>query len=82
MQNVYKNVKEYNPSRKCNVLIVFDVMIADLNNNKKLNHLVTELFIRGGKLNISTVSITQTYFQVPKDVRLDCTHLFFCENSK
>ena len=55
MQNVYKSVKEYNPSRKCNVLIVFDVMIADLNNNKKLNHLVTELFIRGRKLNISTV---------------------------
>ena len=35
MQNVYESVKEYNPSRKCNVLIVFDVMIADLNNNKK-----------------------------------------------
>ena len=51
-----------------NVLIVFDDMIADMINNKKLNPIVSELFIRGRKLNISIVFITQSYFKVPKDV--------------
>ena len=55
-------------------MIVFDNMIADMINNKKLNSLVTELFIRGRKLNISLVFITQSYFQIPKDVRLNSTH--------
>ena len=45
-------------------------------NNKKLNSIVTELFIRGRKLNISLVFITQSYFKVPKDVRLNSTHFF------
>ena len=45
-------------------------------NNKKLNKIVTELFIRGRKLNISIVFITQSYFKVPKDVRLNATHFF------
>ena len=53
------------------MLIVFDDMIADMINNKKLNSIVTELFIRGRKLNISLVFITQSYFKVPKDVRLN-----------
>ena len=43
---------------------------------KKLNPVVTELFIRGTKLNISVVFITQSYFKVPKDVRLNSTHFF------
>ena len=51
-------------------------MIADMINNKKLNSVVTELFIRGRKLNISLVFITQSYFKVPKDVRLNSTHFF------
>ena len=51
-------------------------MIADMINNKKLNSIVTELFIRGRKLNISLVFITQSYFKVPKDVTIDSTHLF------
>ena len=51
-------------------------MIADMINNKKLNSIVTELFIRGRKLNISLVFITQSYFKVPKDVRLNSTHFF------
>ena len=51
-------------------------MIADMINNKKLNSIVTELFIRGRKLNISLVCITQSYFKVPKDVRLNSTHFF------
>ena len=49
-------------------------MIADMINNKKLNPVVTELFIRGRKLNISIVFITQSYFKVPKDVRLPSIH--------
>ena len=45
-------------------------------NNKKLNPIITELFIRGRKLNISIAFITQSYFKVPKDVRLNSTHFF------
>ena len=51
-------------------------MIADMINNKKLNSVVTELFIRCRKLNISIVFITQSYFKVPKDVRLNTIHFF------
>ena len=58
------------------MLIVFDDMIAGMINNKKLDPVVTELFIRGRKLGISIVFITQSYFKVPKDVRLNSTHLF------
>ena len=76
MQDVYKNIEDYNPIKKRKVLIVFDDMIADMINNKKLNPVVTELFIRGRKLNISIAFITQSYFKVPKDVRLNSTHFF------
>ena len=51
-------------------------MIADMINNNKLNPIVTELFIRARKLNISIFFISQSYFQVPKDVRLNSTHFF------
>ena len=72
MQDVYKNIKEYNLGKKLKVSIVFD----DIINNQKLNPGVTELFIRGGKLNISIVFITQSYFKVPKEVILNATHFF------
>ena len=75
-EDVYKNIESYNPGKKRKILIVFDDMIADMINNKKLNPVVTELFIRGRKLNISIVFITQSYFKVPKDVRLNSTHFF------
>ena len=81
MQVVYKNTEEYNLGKKRKILIVFDDMITDMINNKKLNPVVTELFIRGRKLNISIAFITQSYFKVPKDVRLNSTH-FFYENVK
>ena len=55
-------------------ILIIDGMIADMINNKKLNSVVTELFIRGRKLNISPVFINQSYFKVPKDVRLNTTH--------
>ena len=58
MDDVYKNIKEYNPNKKRKILIVFDEMIADMLRNKKLNPVVTELFIRGRKLNIFLVFIT------------------------
>ena len=76
MQDIYKNIEDCNPGKKGKILIVFDDMIADMINNKKLNPVVTELFIRGRKLNISIVFITQSYFNVPKDVRLSPTHFF------
>ena len=76
MQDVYKNINEYNMDKERKMLIVFDDMVADMINNKKLNSIVTELFIRGRKLNISLVFITQSYFKVPKDVRLNSTHFF------
>ena len=64
-----QNINHYNPDKENKILIVFDDMIQ----NKKLNSIVTELFIRGRKLNISLVFITQSYFKVPKDVRLNTT---------
>ena len=76
MQDVYKNIEDYNPRKNCKILIVFDDMIADMINNKKLNPIVAELLIMDRKLNISTVFITQSYFKVPKDVRLNSTHIF------
>ena len=75
MENVYKSIGEYNTDKERKILIVFDDMIADMINNKKLNSVVTELFIRDRKLNISLVFITQSYFKVPKDVRLNSTNL-------
>ena len=63
MQDIYKNTEEYNLQKKLKLLIVFDDMIADIINNKKLNPVVTELFIRDRK-NISVVFITQSYFKV------------------
>ena len=54
-------------------------MIADMINKKKLKSIITELFIGGRKLNISPVFITQSYFKVPKDVRLNSTHFFIVE---
>ena len=74
MQDVHKNIEDYNPIKKRKMLIVFDDMIADMINNNKLNPMVTELFIRGR--NISIVFIPQSYFKVPKDVRLNSTNFF------
>ena len=76
MHDVYKNIDDYNPDKENKILIVFDDMIADMIHNKKLNSIVTELFIRGRKLNISLVFITQSYFKVPKDVRLNTSDFF------
>ena len=60
MNDIYKTTEDYNPTKKRKILIVFDDMIVDLLSNKKLNPIVTELFIRGRKLNISLIFITQS----------------------
>ena len=70
-----KNIEKYNSNEK-KILIYFGEMIADMVSNIKLNLIVTELFVRGRKLNISLVFITQSYFAVPKNSRLSSTHYF------
>ena len=79
MHGVYKNIDDYNPDKENKILIVFGDMVADMIHNKKLNSIVTELFIRGRKLNISLAFITQSYFKVPKDVRLNTSHFFIAK---
>ena len=77
MRDAYKNINYYNPDKENKILIVFDDMDADMINHEKLDSIVTELFIRGRKLNISLIFITQSYFKVPKNVRLNTTHFLF-----
>ena len=79
MYDVYKNIDNYNPDKENKILTVFDDIIADMIHNKKLNSIVTELYIRGRKLNTSLVFITQSCFQVPKDVRLNSSHFFIAK---
>ena len=74
MDDVYNNIDDYNSKRKRKVLIVFDDMIAGIMTNKRFQAIVKELFIRCMKLDISVVFITQSYFSVPKEVRLNSTH--------
>ena len=62
MVDICKNIEEYSPNKKRKMLIVFDDIVADMVNNKQLNPIVAALFIRGRKLNISLVFITQYYF--------------------
>ena len=76
VDDISKNIEEYNINTKRKILIAFDNMIADMLSNKKCNPIVTELFIRERKLNISLAFITQTYFAVPKNIRLNSTHYF------
>ena len=68
MNDVYENIET--------VLTVFDDIIADIMTNKKFQSIIKELFVRCRKINISLVFITQSYFSVPKDVRLNSTHYF------
>ena len=79
MSGVYKSINYYNRNKENKILIVFDNMIAGITKNKKLDSIVTELFIRGKKIVISLVFITQSYFKVPKDVRLNTTHFFIAK---
>ena len=78
---VYENLKDYNPTKKIIVLIVFDDMIVGMKANKKLSPLVTKKFMRDRKLNILHVFMTQSYLKVPKDIRLNTIHFIMKENS-
>ena len=62
--------------KKRKILILFDEMIADMLSNKKLNAIVTEPFFRGNKVNISLVFMTESYFALPKNIRLKSTNYF------
>ena len=76
IDDVYEKLEDYNPTKKGRVLIVFDDMIADMEFNKKLSPKVNDLLLRGRKLNISLAFISQSYFEIPKAIRLNPTHYF------
>ena len=76
MDDIYKNIVEYNPNKKCKLLIIFDYMTDDMLSNEKLNPVVTELFIRAREINIYLVFIAQSYFAVPKNITLNSIHCF------
>ena len=76
MDDTYKKIEEYNPNKKRKITTVFDDTIADILSNKSFNPMVTELFIRGRKLNISLVFIMKSYFFVPKSIRLNSMRYF------
>ena len=78
MDDIYNNIDDCNPSRKRKILIVFDDMVADIKANKKFQTIIKKLFIRCRGLNISLVFITQSYFSVSKEVRLNSTHYLRC----
>ena len=82
MDDIYENIEGYNKKRKRKVLIVFDVMISHVMSDKKTPQVLKDFFIRCRKLNIS-LFLTQSYFSVPKDVKLNCTHyIIFKLNNK
>ena len=74
MDDVCNNINDYNPTRNRKILTVFDDMIADIMTNKNFQLIIKELFIRCSKLDILLVFTTQSYFSVPKEVRLSSTH--------
>ena len=83
MDDIYDDIEDYNKKRKRNILIVLDDMISHVMSNKKAQQVLKELFIRCRKLNISLCFLTQSYFSVPKNVRLNCTHyIIFKLNNK
>ena len=84
MDDIYDNIDDYNSKSERKILIVFDNMILHVISNKKAQQTLKELFIRCSKLNISLIFITQSYFSVPKDIRLNCTNflIFKIHNRK
>ena len=83
MDDILSNIEDYNKKRRRKVLIIFDDMISHVMSDKKTQQILKDLFIRCKKLNISLCFLTQSYFSVPKDVRLSCTHhILFKLNNK
>ena len=82
MDDVYENIDDYNPNRQRKISIKFDDIIAYITSIKKLQVIIKELFVRCRKLNISLAFITQSYFSVPNDVRLNSTHYLIMRINK
>ena len=83
MDDILSNIEHHNKKRKRKILIIFDDMISHVMSDKKAQQILKDLFIRCRKLNISLCFLTQSYFSVPKDVRLNCTHyIIFKLNNK
>ena len=83
MDDIYDDIEDYNKKREIKFLIVFDDIIIHVTSNKKAQQVLKELFIRCRKLNISLYFLTQSYFSVPTDVTLNCTHyIIFKLNNK
>ena len=74
MDDIFPQIEDYNKKRKRKILIISDDMISHVMSDKKAQQILKDLFIRCRKLNISLCFLTQSYFSVPKDVRLNCTH--------
>ena len=74
MDDILSNIEDCNKKRKRKILIIFDDMISHVMSDKKARQILKDLSIRSRKLNISLCFLTQSYFSVPKDVRLNCTH--------
>ena len=74
MDDIFSEIEDYNKNRKRKIIIIFDDMISHVMSEKKAQQVLKDLFIRCRKLNISLCFLTQSYFSVPKDVRLNCTH--------
>ena len=70
MDDIYENIEQYNPNKKCQIMIVFDIIFIDMLSNRNFNSTVNELIIRDRKLDISLVFITLSYFSIPKSIRL------------
>ena len=81
MQDVYKDIGEYNADKERKILIFFDDVIADMITNKELNSIKTDLFIRGRKLNISLIFIKKSYLKVPEDARVNSAYIFIMKIS-
>ena len=81
MEYLYKNIEEHSPNKESKILIVFGDVIPDMLSNKKINPIVTQLFITGRKQNIFLVFIIQSYFVVSKNVRVNSTHYFITKTS-
>ena len=80
MDEIYGTIDDYNPSRRRKIFIIFDDMIANIMTNKKFQSIIKKLFTRCRKLNISLVFVTQSYFSVPKDIRLNSKHYLITKN--
>ena len=83
MDDIYDDIEDYNKKRKRKVLIIFDDMISHVMSDKKAQQVLKDLFIRCRKLNILLCFLSQSYFSVQKDIRLNCTHyIIFKSNNK